>query len=259
MTTKMSNKFIVQAENIHKNYRSGRQNISVLRGVSLSLQQGEFIAIMGASGSGKSTLLHILGGLLAADEGYLRIEDIELTAPQLNDESLTQFRRRRLGMIFQAYNLIPTLTVEENILLPIRMERKVSPEDLSFAQELQEGLGIWTRREHLPEALSGGEQQRVAIARALITRPALILADEPTGNLDSVTSQEICDQFRNLCKKHHRTLVLVTHEASAAFVADKTLILRDGVLVNTIDNRTLSDCSELACQYLKHSLSPTGV
>ena len=235
---------------MEKSYSSAQGPVRVLKGVSFSLRPGEFVAIMGASGSGKSTLLHLLAGLTGVDSGRICIGGCELSSPHLSDKALTEFRRRRMGIIFQSYNLIPTLSVEENVLLPLKLEKKVSVEERAWAHLLLETLKLKERMSFLPEALSGGEQQRVAIARALVTKPALILADEPTGNLDSMTSREICAQLRELCVQQKRTILLVTHESSAAFCADKTWVLKDGQLVAQWDNSDFSSEKELVEAYI---------
>ncbi len=214
--------------------------------MSLSIESGEFVAVMGASGSGKSTLLHVAAGLTRPTEGRVLIDGTDLAT--LSDRDLTYFRRRRIGLVFQAFNLIPTLTAEENILLPLVTDgrERVVEEQL---RELLDQLGIATRRRHRPDALSGGEQQRVAIARALITEPALILADEPTGSLDSITGQTICRTLRELCEAAKRTIVVVTHEPAVALWARRVIVMKDGQMLTDFLTRDFSDIQSLAAHY----------
>jgi putative ABC transport system ATP-binding protein len=201
---------------------------------------------MGASGSGKSTFLHVAAGLTRPDEGRVLIDGTDLAT--LNDRRLTHFRRRRIGLVFQAFNLIPSLTAEENILLPLVTEgRDRVVED--YLGVLLDRLGIAARRRHRPDALSGGEQQRVAIARALITEPALILADEPTGSLDSITGQTICRCMRELCEAARRTVVVVTHEPAVALWAQRVVIMKDGRLLTEFPTRDFADAQSLAAHY----------
>ena len=205
-----------------KHFRTGTTIIHALNGVDLSVAAGEFVAIMGASGSGKSTLLHAMAGLTDVDSGSVRVEGQDLAG--LSDARLTGFRRRRIGLVFQAFNLIPSLTAEDNIRLPADAGTGLD----ARLDELLERLELTARRGHKPDALSGGEQQRVAIARALVADPAILLADEPTGSLDSVSGQNICRLLRELCSEQRRTIVMVTHEPAVAMWADRVVVLKDG-------------------------------
>lgn len=216
---------ILEAEAVDKDFSQGDRRVRALAGVDLAVQPGEFVAVMGASGSGKSTLLHALAGLCSIDAGRITVEGRDLAAMQ--DRELTRFRRERIGLVFQAYNLIPTLTAEQNVRLPATGARAAVHERVAT---LLDRFGLGGRRHHKPDALSGGEQQRVAIARALVTEPAVLLADEPTGSLDSVTGQQICELLRRSCDEG-MTVVMVTHEADVARWADRVLVLRDGVHV----------------------------
>ncbi len=215
---------ILKVENLCKTYGSGGNVVHALDHISFSIESGEFVAIIGPSGSGKSTLLHILGGVDKPTSGKVYVEGKDVYAQ--NQEQLAIFRRRQVGLIYQFYNLIPVLNVEENITLPVLLDgRKVNPERLN---ELLEVLGLDKRRKHLPNQLSGGQQQRVSIGRALINAPSLVLADEPTGNLDSKNSQEILELLRFSNKKYHQTLVMITHDENIALQADRIISIQDG-------------------------------
>jgi putative ABC transport system ATP-binding protein len=216
-------------ENVSKKFRQGDRNIAALLGASLEVPAGRFLAIMGASGSGKSTLLHLMAGLTNPDEGKIFVSGTNIG--ELSDRQLTLFRRRHIGLVFQSFNLIPTLNAEENIRLPLMLDGR-NGQDVNG---LIERLGLSDRRRHRPDALSGGEQQRVAIGRALITDPTVILADEPTGNLDSVNSRSVCELLQNLSREHGKTIVMVTHEPSVAAYAQGVVVLRDGRIVRQFD------------------------
>lgn len=236
----------VSASGIVKKFLSGSDRITALDSLDFDMKQGEFVAIMGASGSGKSTLLHILAGLVLPDDGRLQIGD--KNPATLSDKELTLFRRDHIGLVFQAFNLLPTLSVEENILLPILAGCKniPTPERVS---EIIESVGLTHRRHQRADALSGGEQQRVAIARALITEPTLLLADEPTGNLDSINGKKICDILTHLHSKEGRSLLVVTHEPSVALRAERIIILKDGKLIADEPSARFSTTLELAQFY----------
>ncbi|NLA11673.1 MAG: ABC transporter ATP-binding protein [Firmicutes bacterium] len=218
---------ILRVENLSKVYGSGATQVKAIDGVSFSVKRGEFVAVVGASGSGKSTLLHMIGGVDRPTSGRVFIEETDIY--DLNETKLAIFRRRQIGLIYQFYNLLPILNVEENITLPLLLDnRKV---DLTFSKELIETLNLSGRAAHLPNELSGGEQQRVSIGRALISRPALVLADEPTGNLDSKNSQEIVELLKLSNKRYHQTLIMVTHSHEIALQAERMITLADGRVI----------------------------
>lgn len=215
---------IIKVENLTKVYGKGENEVKALDGVSFSVNKGEFIAIIGPSGSGKSTLLHILGGVDKPSGGKVYVDGTDVYAQ--NDEQLAIFRRRQVGLIYQFYNLIPVLNVVENITLPVLMDgRKVNKEMLN---ELLVTLDLKGRQNHLPNQLSGGQQQRVSIGRALINSPAVVLADEPTGNLDSKNSQEIIELLKLSNKRYHQTLIIITHDENIALQADRIIKIEDG-------------------------------
>jgi putative ABC transport system ATP-binding protein len=233
-------------ENVTKRFRQGDRVVSALSGVSLSVEPGQFLAIMGASGSGKSTLLHLMAGLTYPDEGKVIVNGTDLGA--LNDRKLTLFRRHHIGLVFQAFNLIPTLSAEENIRLPLILDGQNGLASRSRVSDLLDQLGLTDRSRHRPDALSGGEQQRVAIGRALVSNPAVILADEPTGNLDSANSQSVCELLKSLSLEHGKTIVMVTHEPTVAAYAQEVVIVRDGKLLQRFATDG-ADSENLAIQY----------
>jgi putative ABC transport system ATP-binding protein len=218
---------VVSARDVTRRYGEGDAAVDALRGVTLEIIPGQFAAVMGPSGSGKSTLMHILAGLDKPTTGIVEIAGIDIT--NLSDSRLTLLRRHQVGFIFQFFNLLPMLTAEENILLPLRLAGENV--DRTWADEIIDQVGLSNRRKHRPSELSGGQQQRVAIARALASRPAVLFADEPTGNLDSTTSGEILNLLREMVTTHGQTMVMVTHDANAAAMADRVLFLADGQIV----------------------------
>jgi putative ABC transport system ATP-binding protein len=229
---------IVEGHNLTRRYGAGDVEVYALRGVTLSVAAGELVAVMGPSGSGKSTLMHILAGLDRPDEGEVWIADTEIAA--LGDDALTKLRRRHVGFIFQFFNLLPMLTAEENVLLPLRIAG--TKPDREWVDEVVSAVGLADRLSHRPSELSGGQQQRVAIARAMISRPTVMFADEPTGNLDSQTGAEILELLRHSVESYHQTTVMVTHDPTAAAIADRILFLADGQVVKTLsrsDSRTV--------------------
>jgi len=234
-------------ENVRKQFRQGERAVAALDGVSLAVPQGQFLAVMGASGSGKSTLLHLMAGLTHADGGRVVVNGTDLGG--MGDRELTLFRRRHIGLVFQSFNLIPTLSAEENIALPLMLDGKSLPQAAAKVNELLESLGLAKRRHHRPDAMSGGEQQRVAIGRALVTDPAVILADEPTGNLDSANSRSVCELLRDLSAVHNKTIVMVTHEPSVAAYAQEVAVLKDGKLVERFATDEAGGGQGLAVRY----------
>lgn len=224
---------ILQVKNLRKYYGKGETTVKALDGVSLDVKKGEFVAIVGTSGSGKSTLLHMLGGLDRATAGKVYVDGHDIFA--MDDESLTVFRRRSVGFIFQHYNLIPILNVYENIVLPIQLDGVEV--DRLYVDEIMEALGLDQKVHSLPSNLSGGQQQRVAIARALATKPSIVLADEPTGNLDSKTSQEVLILMKQMSSKFHQTMVMITHNDEIAQLADRVIRIEDGKIVSKSHSR----------------------
>ena len=234
-------------EKVTKHYRQGDKTVPALAGVSLDVAKGQFLAVMGASGSGKSTLLYLMAALARPDSGKVIINETDLGG--LKDRDLTLFRRRHIGLVFQSFNLIPTLTAEENVMLPLMLEGRASAECNAKCGELLETLGLAGRRTHRPDAMSGGEQQRVAIGRALVTDPAVILADEPTGNLDSANSRSVCELLRDLSLIHAKTIVMVTHEPTVAAYAQEVAVLKDGRLVERFPTEGPENGHGLAVRY----------
>ncbi len=218
---------ILKVEKLSKIYGKGTTKVVALDNVSFSVEKGEFVAIVGASGSGKSTLLHLIGGVDRPTSGKVFIDGTDIY--ELNDEKLAIFRRRQVGLIYQFYNLIPILNVEENITLPMKLDnRKIDKQSLD---ELIKTLGLTSRRTHLPNELSGGQQQRTSIGRALLTNPAIVLADEPTGNLDSKASDEIVELLKRSNKDLKQTIIMITHNMEIAKIADRVIRLEDGHIV----------------------------
>lgn len=226
----MSKNTILEVKKLTKTYGKGDSLVKAVDSVSLTVEEGEFVAIIGASGSGKSTLLHMIGGVDRPDKngGEIIINGEDIT--KLNDNKLALFRRQKIGIIYQFYNLIPVLTVRENITLPVDLEKKTPDE--KYLDQLINALGLKKRETHLPNQLSGGQQQRVAIGRALFNRPALILADEPTGNLDSKAGAEIVKLLKLANEKYHQTIILVTHDLEIAKKADRVITFADGKIVS---------------------------
>jgi putative ABC transport system ATP-binding protein len=219
---------VLQTKALHKRYTLGERSVNALAGVDFEVEKGEFVAIMGPSGSGKSTLLHLLGGLDKPSEGEITLADKTLS--DLDDREITLVRRRNIGFVFQFFNLLPTLTAAENILLPVMIDGKNIKNYEVRLNILLELIGLTDRQGHKPDQLSGGEQQRVALARALVTEPAILLADEPTGNLDSKTGATIMELLRRSCETLGQTVVVVTHDPKAAAYADRVVFLRDGII-----------------------------
>jgi putative ABC transport system ATP-binding protein len=232
---------IVNAHDVYRRYGEGDAAVDALAGVTVAFQRGRFSAIMGPSGSGKSTLMHTLAGLDRPTSGTVDLDGVDITA--LDDGDLTRLRRDKLGFIFQFFNLIPVLTAEENIVLPLSIAGS-KPDDEWFERLIQT-VGLDDRRTHRPAELSGGQQQRVAVARALISRPAVVFADEPTGNLDSKSSEEVLGLLRQSVDEFQQTVVMVTHDPEAASYADRLLVLRDGKVVHDCDAGTADQVIEL--------------
>lgn len=218
---------ILETKNLQKVYGSGETAVHALRGVDLNVQRGEFIAVVGTSGSGKSTLLHMLGGLDRPTAGEVKVDGKSIFS--LKDEALTIFRRRKIGFVFQNYNLVPVLNVYENIVLPIQLDGNTVDEN--YVAEIIQILGIESKLNNLPGQLSGGQQQRVAIARALASKPVILLADEPTGNLDSVTSQDVLGLLKVTGERFGQTIVMITHNEEIAQMADRMVRIEDGRIV----------------------------
>ncbi len=218
---------VLRIENLTKKYGKGQNQVTAIDNISFSVEKGEFVAIVGPSGSGKSTLLHLLGGADIPTSGKVFIEGMDMYA--MNENQLSILRRRKVGFIFQAYNLIPVLTAEENILMPLLLDGR-KPEG-KYLGELLSILDLEQRRNHLPSQLSGGQQQRVSIGRALINKPSIILADEPTGNLDSKNSKEVIELLKYSVKKYNQTLILISHDMNIAAAADRVINIVDGKIV----------------------------
>jgi putative ABC transport system ATP-binding protein len=227
----------VEARDVTRIYGEGTTAVEALRGVDIEVSSGELVAVMGPSGSGKSTLMHILAGLDKPSSGTVMIAGTEIT--HLNDSQLTHLRRKHIGFVFQFFNLLPMLDAEENVVLPLTIAGEKP--DKAWLDQLLEKMGLDDRRSHRPSELSGGQQQRVAIARSLVTRPTILFADEPTGNLDSTTSGEILDLLRDSTESYGQTTVMVTHEPRAAAIADRVLFLGDGLIVQELRGASQAD------------------
>ncbi len=232
---------LLEVSNVSKTYGSGEAAVKALKKVSFSVPKGEYVAIVGESGSGKSTLLNMIGALDTPTSGKVIISGKEIFS--MDDRKLTIFRRRNIGFIFQAFNLIPELTVEQNIVFPVLLDYQKP--DRKYLEELLSVLNLKERRGHLPSQLSGGQQQRVAIGRALITRPSLILADEPTGNLDTQNSSEVIALLKEASRKYEQTIVMITHSRSIAQTADRVLNVSDGVLTDLGRTRDIGGMSAM--------------
>lgn len=222
---------ILETRGLKKRFGENETAVEAVKGIDMAVEEGEFVAIMGRSGSGKSTLLSMLGGVDVPTQGQVLIEGRDLAS--MSDDERTRMRRRRIGFIFQAFNLLPILTAEENVSLPLELDGMATAAARERALESLEKVGMSARRQHVPSKMSGGEQQRVAIARALAIRPAILLADEPTGNLDSANSQRITRLLRELVDQQHQTIVMVTHDPQVADLADRIVHVVDGLIVDT--------------------------
>ncbi|OGO10085.1 MAG: hypothetical protein A2Z66_02450 [Chloroflexi bacterium RBG_13_66_10] len=223
---------ILFAQDLQKRYPMGEVVVEALRGIDLTVRPGEFVAIMGPSGSGKSTLLHLLGGLEEASSGEVRLAERSLAS--LGERELTMLRRRKIGVVFQFFNLLPTMTAEENVALPLLLDGIPAREIDSRVAEALGWVGLRERARHTPDRLSGGEQQRIALARATVTGPDVILADEPTGNLDRASGAQVLDLLRRACDERGQTVLMVTHDPAAAARADRVVFLRDGRVIDEV-------------------------
>lgn len=219
---------VIETVGLCKRYGTGSTLVEALRDVNIAVDQGEFVAVVGASGSGKSTLLHLIGGLDRPSAGTVYVDGENLYAMREHERAI--FRRRKIGFVFQSYNLVPVLNVEENIMLPLLLDHRQPDKD--YIRDLMHTLGLYDRRRHLPSELSGGQQQRVAIGRALACRPSIVLADEPTGNLDSANSREVVELLKLAVRQYHQTVMIITHDLNIAAEADRVLRLQDGRVVS---------------------------
>lgn len=229
---------MMQLDNVRKVFQQGAQQVEVLKGITLGVKAGEFVSVLGPSGSGKSTLLYVIGGLQRHTGGTIRLDGHDVTG--MSDSQMTLFRRDHIGMVFQSYHLLPLLTAEENVALPALMAGKKLSAIEPKTRELLGLMGLSHRMAHKPAEMSGGEQQRVAIARALVLEPEIVLADEPTGALDSRNGEEVLKVLRSIATEMGRTVVMVTHDLSAAKVADRTVTLKDGVVVHDTQTRSVT-------------------
>lgn len=241
-----ANSLPLRADNLTKKFHQGQKTIEAVKNANLAVNKGDFVAIMGPSGSGKSTLLHLIAGLTTPDTGHVEIDGQNLF--KMSDNQLTKFRRNHIGLIFQAYNLIPTLTARDNIMLPMILNGSTSDAEKQ-SDKLLEMLELSHVRDQRPDTMSGGEQQRVVIGRALISNPSIILADEPTGNLDSVAGQKICAIMKSLCETQDRTLLMVTHEAHVAVWAKQVILMKDGHLIDSIATGATANVNALMTWY----------
>lgn len=217
---------ILKVKNLSKSYGKGEAKVEALKNINLSVNKGEFVAIVGPSGSGKSTLLHLIGGVDKPTSGQVLINDVDIYS--LKEKDLSIVRRRNIGLIYQFYNLIPVLSIKENILLPAELDnRKI---EKNYLDDLLKTLGLKERENHLPNELSGGQQQRTSIGRALINRPSIVLADEPTGNLDSKNSKEVLELLKLSVRKYNQTLIMITHDPNIALQADRVITIEDGII-----------------------------
>lgn len=247
---------VLVTKNLSKSYPVGNERIHALQNIDIKVGAAQFVAVMGASGSGKSTLLHLLAGLTDATSGNVSINGTDIST--LSDRKLTDFRRKNIGLIFQSFNLIPNLTGRENILLPTLLAPANDSEILKRLDLLVSKLGISESFERYPDTMSGGQQQRIAIARALISNPAIILADEPTGALDSVNSDKLCASLRDLCESLSTTVVMVTHNPIAAYAAKYIIILRDGKIADQFETNACRTVEELTIRYFQTVNSKTA-
>lgn len=248
MTTSTTTAPVLSASGLKKSYGSGDAAVHAVAGIDLDLIPGEVVAIMGASGSGKTTLLHLLAGLARADGGTVRFAGQDLV--KMSDAALTKLRRQQLGVVFQAYNLMPTLSALDNVALPLLLDGKARSAARDRAQQCLDQVGMGKRADHRPAQMSGGEQQRVAIARALIADPQVVLADEPTGNLDRRNAQAVCLLLREIASSSTRAVAVVTHEPAVAFHADRVVVLADGRIADQFPRTVVDSVEALGARYL---------
>lgn len=235
---------LLEVRNIHKRFGGGESLVEALRSINFSLNKGEFAAIMGSSGSGKSTLMHILGGMERPNEGKILFEGEDVSLHLFNEPHATIFRREKIGFVFQSFNLLSALTAEENVALPLILSGLGKREIKQATEEMLKFVGLYDRRKHRPSQLSGGQQQRVAIARALVHRPPILLADEPTGNLDTKTTAEILKLFAMMREKYNQSILIVTHDPSVAAHVDRVILLKDGMVEQEWVNDPALDVKE---------------